>query len=273
MEPVKSVGISCQRIMMIAWTVLLVVATVVGACMVLPTIPKYMQYIKGQEKAIEIALADSGRFDEFAENNSRKSLAKEIFSYYNPQYVSYDILGTTYFNKEEVEAARKLDLALGEKMREAGFTCNRGSEYLQFSTFAGYAGHYITGKVAYAVTFGILLAVMLCATVFCFLESRKEIVLQDDAVLWKTAFRKDMRIGLRTIQRVEMVRLCGIRIRGSGFTHSAFLIQNRTGLYKAITGRMKALKQMRRKSKSREEFTMYQSLVDMGVMTQEELDG
>ncbi|MBR4016464.1 MAG: hypothetical protein IKK11_01450 [Oscillospiraceae bacterium] len=245
---IKSVGISYKRIVITIWAVLLVAATIVAACMALPMIPKYKKYTKGQEKAIEIVLADSDKFDDFAENNSRKSLLKEIYNFYNPQYVSYDILGTTYYNKEEVENARKLDVAFGEKLQAAGFACVRGSEFLRFSNFIGYATHYAAGKIAYAVTFGILLLVMLGVTVFCLLESQKRVALRDDALLCRTAFGKEIRIGLRKIQRVELAPLWGICIRGNDQTYTAFLIQNSTELHKAITGRMKALKQMRKKA-------------------------
>ena len=157
-------------------------------------------------------------------------------------------MGTTYYNKEEVENARKLDVAFGEKLQAAGFACVRGSEFLRFSNFIGYATHYAAGKIAYAVTFGILLLVMLGVTVFCLLESQKRVALRDDALLCRTAFGKEIRIGLRKIQRVELAPLWGICIRGNDQTYTAFLIQNSTELHKAITGRMKALKQMRKKA-------------------------
>lgn len=268
----KSIHISCKKVITAMWVLLLIGALAVALLMIVPTVLEYKDYLTAQDKAIAITLETTDYFDDYEYKNDRQSLVNKMYSLYNPHPLSYTVKGVTYNNSEEVKSAQKLDEKFGQLMTAAGFPCLLGSTYLEYATFQHYANVHITGEMLYVIAFSLLFLTMVLISVLHVREQKKSIVVLDSAIVWSEAPKNEVKILIQDIQSVAIAPMHGLRIKGQSFNKKASLVKNNTELYKILTGKIEALRTSATTNSDVGDLEKYKTLLDKGIITQEEFD-
>lgn len=268
----KSIHISYKKVIIAMWVLFLIGALAAALVMVVPTVLEYNDYLAGQDKAISITLESTDYFDDYEYKNDRHSLILEMYSFYNPQPLSFTVNGITHNNADEVKSARALDEAFGKVMTAAGFPCGRGSAYLEYATFQHYANIHITGEKAYVITATLLFLGVILITVLHGREQKKTITVLDTAIVWSETPKKEVKILLQDIQSVAVAPMHGLCIIGASFRKKAILIKNNTELYQSLTSKIEALRASTNTTIDVEDLAKYKTLLDKGLITQEEYD-
>lgn len=255
---VSSKKINLTKILMFAWIAIAVILVAVTIFSII----SYSTYRKGQEKAIEILLETTDRFDGYR----NKTLIEKMYSVLNPRYSS---------SYEVYETAHELDKALGRLLTEEGYDCYLGSYYLQHIGFWDYT---IYQTVIPWIIWGSLTVVILILTLCIVFDSKKSMLIYQDKIICKRGKKTIKEFLVKDIKSVEFAPIKGLLVRGTGIKYRINLLKNAEELKTTIIDSITILPAesiittTEIKSSNADELKKYKDLLDAGIITQEEFD-
>lgn len=253
---------------------------VVAAIFILVTLFSFIQYSgykEAQEAAVAFTMISTDKFNKYKDDYN--TLVEEMYDFFNPSYINYTYNGVKFSNSDVVDTARDADRSLARLMKEAGYDCYRGSEYLEYVGFVDYATN---NTIVPYIVWGVLALMLLFANLWCVSDAKKAIIIDADRIVCKNGKKIAKEFLVKDIKSVELASLKGLLVRGNGIKYKINLLANADELKSTIMDSLAALpienmvatteiKQEIQPS-SADELKKFKGLLDMGVITQEEFD-
>ena len=270
---ISSKKINLSKKIKMAWAVVAVVLVLVSVFSFI----KYSGYKKAQEAAVSFTLISTSKFNSYKDDYNK--MVEKMYDFYNPTRINVTVSGIKVDNSDVVSSARDADKALGKLMKEAGYDCYYGSEYLEYVGFVDYTKNE---TLIPWIVWGFLALVMLIVNFWCSADAKKAMIIDSDRIICKNGKKTAKEFLVKDIKSVEFASKNGLLVRGNGIKYKINLLENAEELKSTIMDSIAALpaesvvatteiKQEIQPS-SADELKKYKELLDMGVISQEEFD-
>ena len=270
---ISSKKINLSKKIKLAWAIIAVILVLVFVFSFI----KYSGYKKAQEAAVAFTMISSDKFNKYKDDYNK--LVEEMYDFFNPTYTNFTYNGVKFNNSDVVDSARDADKALAKLMKEAGYDCYRGSEYLEYIGFVDYT----TNETLIPwLVWGFLAIVMLFMNLWYSADNKKAMIIDADRIICKNGKKTTKEFLVKDVKSVEFASKNGLLVRGNGIKYKINLLENAEELKSTIMDSIAALptenivaateiKQEIQPS-SADELKKYKELLDMGVISQEEFD-
>lgn len=205
----------------IAW---LVVALLLVFSFVFSII-KFSSYKKGQNAAIELMLTHTSKFQQRRDDDIDK-LISDMYDYLRPRQ---KIMGT------EVRLPIDADFELSDTLKEMGYDCSFGSDYLEYHGYIDFTNN-TNAKTLILISAG-LAGILLVITLLSKAEAKKALILDGNRIICQKEEKTVKEFIVKDVKSIALVPIKGIKISGDGFEYSIRYLQNADDLKAAIMDR------------------------------------
>lgn len=243
------------------FTILSVTLAIVLIVFVIMTTITFNNYLGGQKLAVKYMTSATDMFDEY----SGSTLVREIYDYLNPSYdPNYGRYG--------------IDKKLGEMLTSEGYVCYfTGSEYLEYTNYF----EYIFGKEA-SKTWGtiLIITIIIALATYRWFDQKSSISIQNEFIICKNITGKTKQLLLGDVKSVESAPFNGLKIKSSGVNFTICYLKNAAEIKNHLLENLSAVKHNPTTDNVPEKavnieiegLEKYKSLLDSGIITQEEFD-
>lgn len=240
------------------------------------SLTRYSEYKKAQKEAVEIMCTVTDQFDDVKDNY--RKLVKEIYKYFHPTPIPNVGIFSDFDNKAVKDSMREVDRALANYMKNLGYDCYLGSEYLRYTGAIEYS---IRNYGGFYFFWGIFALCFLCLTIWELNNAKKTILLESGRVICKTDDKITKEFFISDIKSIDLTAKKGILIRGDEIKYKIYYLENAEEIkssimnYKAQIQNDNSITHSETTSTTTintEEIKKFKELLDCGAITQEEFE-
>ncbi len=270
--------IEFKKYFRILWVILLAVYLICT----LVFVPQWSKYKNGQKEAYEIMTATSSRYKEGYPYT--KATIRSMYDFLNPHPTTVKVNGYYISNSEVVDSAREVDKALGSLLTKKGYSCTYGSTYFMHTNYMDYAAETHTALFAIGV---IILPLIIIIRIALYFLGRSGLYTDGEVVTCYNGKKIKKQMMMADINGVTLTNLKGICVSGTGGKWNCRFVANREEIKEFFMEKM--LQKQQNIASSAEpspdtsqttaapddytaELLRIKSLLDQGVITQEEFD-
>lgn len=256
---IKSEKINFNKVFKLAWIVVAILLIVV----IIIYLSKYSTYKKIQDKAVELTLSITDKFDYAKDRNSK---LQAMFNHYK----KYERDGCA------------LDSALKKAFSASGDSVSSfmnslwgavGKGWFYCSNFFVYFWIHLDRLF---VQWSYLAGLLLLITLYYIIDRENEIVISENKVICNHGKKITKEFLVKDIKSVELAGMKGLKIRGNGVSYKISFVKNRDEVKSVIMDKLTSIPEEKivtiTQEDSADSIAKYKKLLDSGAITQEEFE-